>query len=144
MAAPAVPPLDLSDPPTEPKGKMPAGLAKRAASAPKSRDKPPPPPITPRNNKDGHLVYHAAALGIVYDKEKHEQYFFHGHDDDITALAMSPKDRLTICTGQLGKDAKILVCARRWAGAGAVSERTRPLCVRAECVSNRRWARHVM
>ena len=29
-------------------------------------------------NKDGMLVYHAAALGIVYDKDKHEQYFFHG------------------------------------------------------------------
>lgn len=54
-------------------------------------------------NKDGHIVYHCAALGVVYDKEKHEQYYFHGHDDDITALALNPKDRLTIATGQLGE-----------------------------------------
>ena len=47
-------------------------------------------------NKDGMIVYHAAALGIVYDKTKHVQYFFHGHDDDITALAMNPKDKVTI------------------------------------------------
>ena len=47
-------------------------------------------------NKDGHVVYHTAALGVVYDKDRHEQYYFHGHDDDITALAINPKDRLTI------------------------------------------------
>ena len=47
-------------------------------------------------NKDGMIVYHAAALGIVYDKTKHVQYFFHGHDDDITALAMNPKDKVII------------------------------------------------
>ena len=35
-------------------------------------------------NKKGHLVYHAAALGIVYNKDEHKQYFFRGHDDDIT------------------------------------------------------------
>jgi len=64
-------------------------------------------------NKDGRIVYHSAALGIVYDKEKHEQWFFHGHDDDITALAISPKDQLTICTGQMGKDPKILVWKSR-------------------------------
>jgi len=60
-------------------------------------------------NADGHIVYHTAALGVVYDKKNHEQWFFHGHDDDITALDMNPKDRLTIVTGQLGKDPKILV-----------------------------------
>ena len=60
-------------------------------------------------NKDGRIVYHNAALGIVYDKTNHEQWHFHGHDDDITALDMSPKDRLTIVTGQMGKDPKIIV-----------------------------------
>lgn len=37
-------------------------------------------------NIDGKIVYHTAALGVVYDKDRHEQLFFHGHDDDITAL----------------------------------------------------------
>jgi microtubule-associated protein-like 6 len=64
-------------------------------------------------NKDGRIVYHTAALGVVYDKQKHEQFFFHGHDDDITALAIHPKDRLTIATGQLGKDPKILIWRSR-------------------------------
>lgn len=39
-------------------------------------------------NADGRLVYHTAALGIVYDKDAHEQLHFHGHDDDIRALDM--------------------------------------------------------
>lgn len=60
-------------------------------------------------NKKGHLVYHAAALGIVYNKDEHKQYFFRGHDDDITALDLSQKDRTTVVTGQLGKDPKIIV-----------------------------------
>jgi microtubule-associated protein-like 6 len=60
-------------------------------------------------NKQGMLVYHAAALGIVYDKKNHQQWFFRGHDDDITALDLSPKDRQTVVTGQMGKDPKILV-----------------------------------
>ena len=77
-------------------------------------------------NKDGHIVYHSAALGIVYDKTNHEQWYFHGHDDDITALDISPKDKLTICTGQLGKDPKILV----WSSRPVKGTRTLPqLCI---------------
>eukprot|EP00322_Chrysochromulina_rotalis_P000674 CAMPEP_0115835948 /NCGR_PEP_ID=MMETSP0287-20121206/4458_1 /TAXON_ID=412157 /ORGANISM="Chrysochromulina rotalis, Strain UIO044" /LENGTH=898 /DNA_ID=CAMNT_0003289423 /DNA_START=1 /DNA_END=2697 /DNA_ORIENTATION=- len=64
-------------------------------------------------NKDGRIIYHAAALGIVYDKGTHEQWHFHGHDDDICSLDMNPKDRVTIVTGQLGKDPKILVWSSR-------------------------------
>ena len=41
------------------------------------------------------------------------QLFFYGHDDDITALALSPADRLTVVSGQLGKDPKILVWKSR-------------------------------
>ena len=41
-------------------------------------------------NADGRIVYHSAALGVVYDKETHEQHFFRGHDDDITALDIHP------------------------------------------------------
>ena len=35
-------------------------------------------------NADKKVVYHTAALGVVYDKDRHEQLFFLGHDDDVT------------------------------------------------------------
>lgn len=58
-ATPDVPKIDLSagldNAMTNPKGKMPTGLAKRAGSAPKER--PPPPPITPRNKKASRSLF---------------------------------------------------------------------------------------
>eukprot|EP00741_Cyanophora_paradoxa_P015979 tig00000042_g15425.t1 len=54
------------------------------------------------------IVYHAAALGIVYDKGGHSQRFFQGHDDDVLALAVHP-DGYTVATGQVGKKAPICV-----------------------------------
>lgn len=76
-------------------------------------------------NIDGRLVYHTAALGVVYDKEAHEQLHFHGHDDDITALDMHP-DRKTIVTGQMGKEPKILI----WSSRPSAGSRNLPtLCV---------------
>ena len=50
-------------------------------------------------NAGGRIVYHSAALGIVYDKETHEQLHFHGHDDDVTALDIHP-DKVRVVTGQ--------------------------------------------
>ena len=50
-------------------------------------------------------VANAAALGVVFDTAKRTQKHFFGHDDDITALDLSPADRITVVTGQLGKDA---------------------------------------
>ncbi|KAJ1625892.1 hypothetical protein T492DRAFT_843597 [Pavlovales sp. CCMP2436] len=41
--------------------------------------------------KSGKLVYHTAAVGIVYDQHSHSQAFFHGHDDDIVSLALHPE-----------------------------------------------------
>jgi len=47
-----------------------------------------------RNNlrylKNGKIVYHAAALGIVLDSSKNTQKFFDEHFDDITAFALHP------------------------------------------------------
>jgi microtubule-associated protein-like 6 len=34
----------------------------------------------------GDVVYFAAAVGIVYNKESHSQRFFLGHDDDILCM----------------------------------------------------------
>ena len=57
---------------------------------------------------DGCVVYNTAALGVVYDKDRHEQLFFKGHDDDITALDMHP-DCVRVVTGQVGKEPVIHV-----------------------------------
>eukprot|EP00794_Sanderia_malayensis_P020047 gene20047-22014_t len=63
-----------------------------------------------RNNlfyiQSGDIVYHIAAVGIVYNKQTHTQKFYLGHDDDILCLAIHPvKD--VIATGQVGRDPTI-------------------------------------
>ena len=58
-----------------------------------------------RNNlfytADNKIVYHTAAVGIVYDKEAHQQTFFFDHIDDITALAIHPSKNIVV-TGEIG------------------------------------------
>lgn len=57
-----------------------------------------------------------AALGVVLDKQTNTQKFFGGkeikdttsHNDDITALAVSP-DRKIVATGQVGKNPIICI-----------------------------------
>ena len=51
-----------------------------------------------------------AALGVVYDKERHEQLFFLGHDDDVTALDLHPNG-VTVCSGQVGDPRSSWSCA---------------------------------
>jgi len=59
-----------------------------------------------RNNlrylKNGKVLYHAAALGIVHTPSTNKQKFFNQHSDDITAMALS-SDKTTVVTGELGK-----------------------------------------
>ena len=49
-----------------------------------------------RNNlfytKEGELVYHVAAVGVVYNKESHKQRFYTSHTDDILCLSMHPSE----------------------------------------------------
>ena len=52
-------------------------------------------------NEDDHAVYYTAAVGIVFDRHVHKQYFFHGHDNDIKCMAMHPDKRI-VATGQVG------------------------------------------
>ena len=52
-------------------------------------------------NRQGHLVYMVAALGVVYDVGTHTQRFFAGHDDDMTCLAIDPTGS-KIVSGQMG------------------------------------------
>ena len=54
-----------------------------------------------RYNKNGNFVYHTAAVGIVYDKEKHSQLIFNEHFDDITAFAIHPNKKY-VATGEIG------------------------------------------
>ncbi len=47
-----------------------------------------------RNNlfytSSGEVVYHVAAVGIVYNRTAHSQRFYTGHTDDILCLALHP------------------------------------------------------
>ena len=46
------------------------------------------------------IVFHTAALGIVYSPKTHEQRFYNGHDDDILCLTVHD-DQDFIATGQV-------------------------------------------
>ncbi|XP_061084047.1 echinoderm microtubule-associated protein-like 6 isoform X1 [Conger conger] len=65
-----------------------------------------------RNNlfytQAGEVVYHVAAVAVVYNRQQHSQRFYLGHDDDILSLAVHPlKDY--VATGQVGRDPAIHV-----------------------------------
>ena len=48
----------------------------------------------------GEIVYHVAAIGVVYNRQQNTQRFYMGHDDDILCLAIHPlKD--FVATGQV-------------------------------------------
>lgn len=103
------------------KGQMrePSGFRK----APKNQEK--PPTVTfelewvhgyrardSKNNiailADGCIAYHAAAVGVVYDKEDHQQRFFNKHIDDITAMAFCSDER-KVATGEVGPKPSIYI-----------------------------------
>ncbi|XP_075452065.1 echinoderm microtubule-associated protein-like 6 isoform X2 [Ascaphus truei] len=65
-----------------------------------------------RNNlfytQTGEVVYHVAAVAVIYNGQQHSQRLYLGHDDDIMSLAIHPvKDY--VATGQIGRDAAIHV-----------------------------------
>ncbi|MBN3309055.1 EMAL6 protein, partial [Amia calva] len=65
-----------------------------------------------RNNlfytQAGEVVYHVAAVAVIYNRQQHTQRFYLGHDDDILSLAIHPvKDY--VATGQVGRDPSIHV-----------------------------------
>ncbi|XP_016361551.1 echinoderm microtubule-associated protein-like 5 isoform X5 [Sinocyclocheilus anshuiensis] len=56
----------------------------------------------------GEIVYHVAAVGVVYNRQQNTQRFYLSHDDDILCLAIHPiKDY--VATGQVGRDSSIHV-----------------------------------
>ncbi|XP_048456030.1 echinoderm microtubule-associated protein-like 5 [Rhincodon typus] len=94
---------------------------KRQAATSKKREKPPDSSVRLhfvhgyrgydcRNNlfytQTGEIVYHVAAVGIVYNRQQNVQRFYLGHDDDIVCLAIHPlKDYIS--TGQVSRDSAI-------------------------------------
>ncbi|XP_071401705.1 echinoderm microtubule-associated protein-like 6, partial [Centroberyx affinis] len=65
-----------------------------------------------RNNlfysQAGEVLFHVAAVGVVYNRQLHSQRFYLGHDDDILCLSTHPlKDYAA--TGQVGRDPAIHV-----------------------------------
>ncbi|KAH9120424.1 hypothetical protein LEN26_011110 [Aphanomyces euteiches] len=66
-----------------------------------------------RNNIDygadtNTIVYHTAAVGIVYDKQTHRQIFHFDHTKAITCLAVHPEGHL-VATGEQGRLPKVIV-----------------------------------
>lgn len=62
----------------------------------------------------GEIVYHVAAVGVVYNRQQNTQRFYLGHDDDILCLAIHPvKDY--VATGQVQSAAQtsVFVTAHR-------------------------------
>ncbi|ETW00430.1 hypothetical protein, variant [Aphanomyces invadans] len=54
------------------------------------------------------IVYHAAALGIVYDVQQHRQIFHYGHTDDIMCLAVHPEGHV-VASGERGRMPKVIL-----------------------------------
>ena len=48
------------------------------------------------------IVFHTAAIAVVYNQQSHEQRFYLGHDDDILCLTVHD-DQDCIATGQVSK-----------------------------------------
>ena len=59
-----------------------------------------------RNNlfytQSGLIVFHVAAVGVVYNRDRHTQRFYSAHTDDILCLAIHPANDF-IATGQVGQ-----------------------------------------
>ena len=59
-------------------------------------------------NVNGDICYHAACVGIVFNKESRSQKFNVQHTDEVMSMCISP-DRRYIATGQLGRNPIVVV-----------------------------------
>ena len=56
----------------------------------------------------GELVFPASATVVCYSKALHRQRFFHGHDDDVTCLAVHQNGSI-VASGQVGRKPQICI-----------------------------------
>jgi microtubule-associated protein-like 6 len=61
-----------------------------------------------RYTREGKIVYHAAAVGIVLDQKTNTQKFMNQHNDDLHCLAIDPTGQFC-ATGQIGAKPQIIV-----------------------------------
>jgi echinoderm microtubule-associated protein-like 6 len=59
-------------------------------------------------NKDGHLLFYVAAVGVVMDVGRRAQRFYLGHTDDILCMAPHPNGDW-VATGQVGRVGEVHV-----------------------------------
>ncbi|KAL7687927.1 putative guanylate cyclase activating protein [Plasmopara halstedii] len=69
-----------------------------------------------RYDSTGNVVYHVAALGVIYNRTTQRQRFFKSHDNDIVALSAHPNGT-TFATSQMGGKPKIYV----WDSTGGIA-----------------------
>ena len=55
--------------------------------------------------KNGSVLYHTAALGILLEPDKNEQSYFIRHEEDIVSLAIHPNSVIA-ATGQMAQAGK--------------------------------------
>jgi microtubule-associated protein-like 6 len=53
------------------------------------------------------LLYAAAAVVIVHDATTSDQYFYDGHNDDITCVAVSSDGHMA-ASGQVGRSPEVI------------------------------------
>jgi WD40 repeat protein len=54
------------------------------------------------------IIYHTAAIGVVYNSRAHKQVHNLEHDDDIISIAVHPSEAI-VATGETGKKPKLVV-----------------------------------
>ena len=54
------------------------------------------------------VIYHIAAVGVVYNSKENTQVINTEHDDDIICLSVHPAGH-TVATGEIGKEPKIVI-----------------------------------
>ena len=80
-----------------------------------------------RYTATGDVVYHSAAVGIVYSKKMHRQQFYVGHTSDIVCLAIDPSGRF-VATGDAASVPRVHI----WnAMTGQLVKTLRPFHTRA-------------
>lgn len=61
-----------------------------------------------RYNHLGQILYPAATLGVIFDKQKHNQDYFHEHNREVASLAVGPTGHIA-ATGELSSRPRVML-----------------------------------